>query len=426
MSQISPGEPAATLPLEDVERWVQRVADSNTFRSAPVMRTLLLYLWQHRGESVSEYAVAIDALNRPAGFDPKSDATVRVQIARLRAKLKEFYEREAPEGVALNLRVPLGAHALEWAYEPTESPAATLDPLPRLLPVGFRRLAWCAAIVIVALTGACGVLLVKYETLRASSPASPPPLPHIWRSFLVEGKKPMIVVSNPLFFRWRSHSNILMRDVNISEFQDWQSSPFLKELGEKWGTPTLNQIYAPVGQMKTALKLWQFLDTQGLRPELTDSPNLAADAIGAQNTIFLGIPRYYPTNHRVTQILGRMNFRVTGYEPAVIENNKPFPGEANQYREVEYSNEHRLFPQLMILLPPAPNGGRTLLLMGPISMAFSSMLLSPEGINLLDKKWKESGSPDSWELLIQAEVNGDTVLRIVPVAMREIPKKFWN
>lgn len=62
------------------------------------MRTLLVYLWEHQGESVSEYAISIDALGRQSDFDPKVDANVRVQVGRLRAKLKEGYEEELTAG----------------------------------------------------------------------------------------------------------------------------------------------------------------------------------------------------------------------------------------------------------------------------------------------------------------------------------------
>src|SRR5207248_1595273 len=70
---------------------IRQIADSETFRAAPTMRALLLYLWDHQGQSISEYAIGREALGRGQDFDPRLDSTVRVQAARLRAKLKEFY-----------------------------------------------------------------------------------------------------------------------------------------------------------------------------------------------------------------------------------------------------------------------------------------------------------------------------------------------
>ena len=116
----------------------RQVADSETFQSAPTMRALLVYLWNHQGEQLSEYAIATEALGRSPDFDPKSDSTVRVHIARLRAKLKEFNEAAGP-AFPLRLALPLGR-----ARTDVDIPAATQIPRleaprnPPAVPVGGR------------------------------------------------------------------------------------------------------------------------------------------------------------------------------------------------------------------------------------------------------------------------------------------------
>ena len=59
--------------------------------------------------SISEYAVATEALGRSPSFDARTDATVRVQISRLRQRLNQFYEKEGI-GSITRLNVPLGTH----------------------------------------------------------------------------------------------------------------------------------------------------------------------------------------------------------------------------------------------------------------------------------------------------------------------------
>src|SRR5690242_3954093 len=110
---------------------IRQIADSDTFRTAPTMRALLLYLWEHQSDSISEYAIATEALGRSRDFDPKLDSTVRVQVARLRNKLKEF---DGARGGAFPLRLslPLGGHELQWAYQPPKkSLASTLKAIPK-------------------------------------------------------------------------------------------------------------------------------------------------------------------------------------------------------------------------------------------------------------------------------------------------------
>src|SRR6185437_12471549 len=97
----------------------KRLLESRAFEKTPALRALLTYLWQHRGESISEYAIATEALGRTPGFDARTDATVRVQISRLRQRLEKFYEdegKDAEERVA----IPLGSHQIQIEHVPIE------------------------------------------------------------------------------------------------------------------------------------------------------------------------------------------------------------------------------------------------------------------------------------------------------------------
>jgi hypothetical protein len=56
----------------------------------------------------------------------------------------------------------------------------------------------------------------------------------------------------------------------------------------------------------------------------------------------------------------------------------------------------------------------------------SEYAIATEGLKLVDEQWKKSGSPDAWEMVIQAEIYRDTVLKTTPVACRAIPATFWK
>ena len=79
-----------TETADALEAHVQRLLRSSHFARADTQRRLLEYLWQHRGESLNEYALAIEALGRNKSFDSSTDASVRVHISRLRRKLKDY------------------------------------------------------------------------------------------------------------------------------------------------------------------------------------------------------------------------------------------------------------------------------------------------------------------------------------------------
>ena len=74
----------------EVRQQVERILRSPEFGGSEVLRNLLSFLPEHSlnkpGESVKEYELAVAALGRPAGFDPRLDSAVRVHSTRLRAK----------------------------------------------------------------------------------------------------------------------------------------------------------------------------------------------------------------------------------------------------------------------------------------------------------------------------------------------------
>src|SRR5271156_7141036 len=58
---------------------------------------------------ISEYEIAIEALGRRSDFDPSQDSIVRVEAHRVRKRLRDHYELEAPHS-ALRLILPQGSY----------------------------------------------------------------------------------------------------------------------------------------------------------------------------------------------------------------------------------------------------------------------------------------------------------------------------
>ena len=408
-------KPSVQGTAHQYDALIRQVADSEAFRAAPTMRALLLYLWEHQGESISEYAIATEALGRSSDFEPKLDSTVRVQIARLRAKLKEFHE-SAGDDFPLRLSLPLGRHELEWSYRPArKSIASKLSIVP-------KPYLWTAGAVTAMLLIACVALTLEVRSLKASIPASSPPPPRFWQSFLMGAKSTTIVVPSPLYFFWPSHQ-VYIRDLQISDFANWQASSTLKEMAGKWGPPELAQVYVGAMEMTAGVRLLQYLEKDGQQVRLTESRRFPAESFAAQNTIFLGMPR---TAGYLNQMLEKTNFYIAQVSPDIIRNRKPASGEPAEFNEVPYSADRRLAPAIITLLPARPERTRMLLLLGRNLTSLTSLLVSLEGLKQVDEQWQKCGSPDAWEMVIQAEIYRDTVLKTNPVACRAIPATFWK
>src|SRR6202050_4647088 len=90
-----------------------------------VTETLVGHTYRLKG-----YTIAVEVFDRDVSFDPAIDAIVRVEAARLRAKLREYYEREGGTD-PVRFELPKGAYAIrmqwrarETMLSPRESPDA--------------------------------------------------------------------------------------------------------------------------------------------------------------------------------------------------------------------------------------------------------------------------------------------------------------
>lgn len=79
----------------EIRTALDRLLQSPEFRIPNRRARLLRYLVEGtlsgKSETVNEYAIGVDVLDKTEGFDPKTDASVRAEISRLRQNLKEYY-----------------------------------------------------------------------------------------------------------------------------------------------------------------------------------------------------------------------------------------------------------------------------------------------------------------------------------------------
>jgi hypothetical protein len=66
------------------------------------------------------YTIAIEVFDRDVNFDPGIDAIVRVEAARLRAKLREYYDREGRTD-PVRFELPKGAYLIRMEWRAPET-----------------------------------------------------------------------------------------------------------------------------------------------------------------------------------------------------------------------------------------------------------------------------------------------------------------
>lgn len=116
------------FPME--RQALERLLASGEFHRSPNLEKILSYLchqyFQGKGNLVKEYTIAIEALDRKEDFDPKRDSIVRVEMHRLRRRLKEYY---SSKGAANAIRINLP----EKSYIPEFVTVATVAIEPGLI-----------------------------------------------------------------------------------------------------------------------------------------------------------------------------------------------------------------------------------------------------------------------------------------------------
>lgn len=192
---------------------IDRLTKSHILHSSESLCKLLRYLAEHSldhpGIALKEYQIATEVLGRPAGFDPQSDSTVRVQAGRLRVKLAEYYAQEGVDD-PIRVEIPKGSYALTFHLHPTKSAISLEPPLqvesPRKTPsVPMVPRGWVITIVVLlvllaaSLVTSAILLSQRVRTQLATTPAVAPSYQLFWNRFVTGSQEPWVIFSNGSF-----------------------------------------------------------------------------------------------------------------------------------------------------------------------------------------------------------------------------------
>jgi len=94
------------------------------FQKAPKLSRILSYVcgkyFEGTAENLKQYSIAVEALERAPGFDPQSDAIVRVDLHLLRKRLENYYAGAGKEH-EVQILLPAGRYAPQFIYRQPES-----------------------------------------------------------------------------------------------------------------------------------------------------------------------------------------------------------------------------------------------------------------------------------------------------------------
>jgi hypothetical protein len=114
------------------------VLGSGIFDRAPNLVSFLRYVcarhFEGEADSIKEYSIALEALNRSEHFDPKKDSIVRVEALRLRKRLAEYYAGVGASHL-VHIEIPNGQYSPRFVHRgPLPEEPALVSPSREAAP----------------------------------------------------------------------------------------------------------------------------------------------------------------------------------------------------------------------------------------------------------------------------------------------------
>jgi len=401
MNQKSPSSEGPP-PFQEVDK----VLGSRTFEKTPTLRNLLSYLWENRKEELGEYRIATEALGRKPDFEPQVDAVVRVQISRLRERLKKFYESEGSQ-LPNRIVIPLGTHQVQFIEPPGKAEVdSTLHGGQRLWVVPVL----CVIILLLALSNGW-TPWVRQHFRQEEARNQQSPLPVFWQQFMGNGKRTSIIIPNPVFFLWRHR--LVARDWRVNDLSRLSDSESLLTLQKQYGKPMVAQYYADYAEASAAWRLDRFLDPLGTQIDMKSTAEFPASALDWDNNlIVMGNPLTLtgPLRGFVDRLSFQLDVQQYDMKQLKVVDRRPAPGAPTMFESIRESPTRSLSPSIVAFLPEGARGTHILLVVTAFPPALVAYLLSEPGIKELEKAQAAHGHCRYFEAVILTETNGETEL----------------
>jgi hypothetical protein len=116
LNSLSAVLPVREPSVSEVRNELQAVLASRAFRQSRGLAKLLRYVCSkalENAEPITEYTIAVDVLGKSQDFKESKDASVRVEVHRLRKRLAEYYEQEGAQH-SIRILIPTGQYTPQF------------------------------------------------------------------------------------------------------------------------------------------------------------------------------------------------------------------------------------------------------------------------------------------------------------------------
>lgn len=444
---------------EDVQKQLSKIIHSKAFRHALALQRLLQYLISKALEDpfadIKEYTVGMEVFERGPDYDPQNDTIVRVQIHRLRLKVKEYYESE---GIAdpILVDIPKGHYIPRFELRSgslkrnethsstpenkegavgTETVAATISqPQTTDITKGFlsRSTALLALGLLFFATGIfVGAHWQQWRGATSNGSAlgrglngSPrDAATDFWRGFLGNDSSPVVGYADAVYlvdgaedlFRFRrGASDYTGTVVDPHLAQQFASSPALVA---KAGPLYYEDGNTGTGDLQSVFVLTRLFTQMGLQMLVKRCRLITIDDLQQHDVILLGSPE---ENDAVAQLSRPSDFiwnRLDVADPWKGEyvNRRPQPGESASYKTERDTSTQEIKTDFgLITLQSGAVPNRRIIMLGGLDTSgvagAAQFVTSPAHMAELRSKlesmsaWNGEGVPPSFQALLRVDV----------------------
>lgn len=427
-------------PAIEYRAQVDRILQSKVLRASEVLRHLFGYLAEKSldgtADSLKEYTIGLDALGKPASFDPRQESVVRMHTARLRQKLAEYYRTEGIDDPIV-VDMPKGGFRVTFEPRRRMSPAA---PLPVSIEIREPVRGWRRREIVLVSALAVAILCAVFFMTRlwlveqgdgSSSSSSlanaanwTPALRELWEPLLSSSRRLVVCVATPLFVSVPGFG--VLREPTVNDWDDVPASRKISSLegALQAGISEPSYSYTEVGTATGAFLLGQFLAPRKQGVVITRANVLSWPEIAEDNVVFLG-----PATgiHQTEDIPTQAQLVL---DPTGIRNLSPRPGEAAfiQDRPARNGGESGVTYALISRVPAMNGPGAILMLSGnQISSVMGGVqaFTNPALAQMLVSRLKTaSGSiPKYFQVVLSVKAMDDVPVKIDYMFHRELPDR---
>lgn len=396
---------------------LQRVLESESFRNSESLRRLLSYVAErslnHTADDLKEYVIGVDVFGKQPSYDPQKDASVRVQISRLRQKIDDYYKVEG-SGDPYRLVLPKGHFTIRFEPRADEvlAPIHEVEPEP-LKAARFSRSQIGLAVTLFLLGASLlwtSMLWRKVGSMetRLAPAQNSRDFESVWSAFLRPETPSVVVFGSPAFFASKSHGLFvrLYDPVNPDDPRSSAEFPWVEaKLGPLQGP---RYDYASMGDAMGVQRLTAFLGTRGVGVRALPAHLAVWESIEGANLIFVGAARMNPLLRRLPI---RQDFELGADD--FIHNRNPQPGEEAVYETTSHrdSMSYAVIGSYAGLMP-----GREILVIAahstPATVGAVDFIASAEGVRVIGQKLKvRPGEHRHFQVLLRVFTANDSPVK---------------